>query len=239
MTLPSGSSAAKLVGWEKCGKVPHYHVSCIPPSLFSPPHYRIFILKDHEKFSSLLPFFHSIFKIFCATKGMKLFLSKCFKRTSEIFISEGIHLSQVFFLCKLEQALEVSFVKYVILSTQQRASAPGTQVTPLLQWQVFEEAILQVCKCRGIKRLAASKHPTVFQRNIGNTSSLQHYCTSSHVTLNVYCTHFYIFLPIQSHTLILLFIALSVCGVVLPQTSWIPFLISSLSPDFEHPKLEI
>lgn len=48
---------------------------------------------------------------------------------------------------------------------------------------------------------------------------------------------FYIFLAIQSHTLILLLIALSVYSVVLPQTSWFP--ISSLSPNFEHPKLKI
>lgn len=117
--------------------------------------------------------------------------------------------------------------------------APGTQVHPLLQWQGFEEALLQVCRCRGIKWLAASKDPTIFQRNTGNTSSLQHSYSLSHVTSNIYCTYFYIFLAIQSHTLILLLIALSVYGVVLPQTSWIPFLISSLSPNFEHPKLKI
>lgn len=144
----------------------------------------------------------------------------------------------IFFLCKLEQALEVSYVNYMNLSTQQLASAPGIQVSTLLQWQVLEDTVLQACKCRGVKWLAASRHPTLFQRNMGNTP-LQHSCTLSCVTRSVCCTHFYIILAIQSHTLILLLIALSAYGVVLPQTSWIPFLISLLSPNFEHPKLEI
>lgn len=160
---------------------------------FPPSSFPEFYSEDHEIFSSYF-LFYSISWIFCPTKEMKFFL-----RASGELLKYSYHIHIIchmyFFLCKLEQALEVSFVKYTILSTH---------------WQSYfsEKSLKKLfyrCANIGASNDSLLASTRLYFKEIEETLIPCNILTLQAMLLQIYfCTLFHIFLTIQSHTLILL-----------------------------------